>query len=117
MKEIITIKRRERDTLLRRVMEPYPLRISGGRLAVLYGMTQADTTAEPTYFFHPDHLGSASWITDLSGQLVHLFFRISKSGSLEYQHFQCETKTLRNPTKSIIFAAETKGRSYESHSK
>ncbi|MBR1512948.1 MAG: T9SS type A sorting domain-containing protein [Bacteroidales bacterium] len=26
--------------------------------------------AELIYFFHPDHLGSASWITDLSGRTV-----------------------------------------------
>ena len=29
-----------------------------------------DGEAELTYFYHPDHLGSASWITDLSGQPV-----------------------------------------------
>ena len=29
------------------------------------GLNASD--AELTYFFHPDHLGSASWITDLSG--------------------------------------------------
>ena len=45
------------------------------------------------------------------------FFRISKFGSREYQHLQCEKKALRNPTKTIIFATETKGRSHESHSK
>ena len=45
------------------------------------------------------------------------FFRISKFGSREYQHLQCETKALRNPTRTIIFATEMKGRSYESHSK
>lgn len=56
MKEIITIKRRERDTLLFRVMEPYPLRINRNRLDTLYSLTQPDTTAELTYFFHPDHL-------------------------------------------------------------
>ena len=56
MKEIITIKRMERDSLLRRVMEPYPLRINRNRLDTLYGMTRSDTTAELTYFFHPDHL-------------------------------------------------------------
>ena len=69
-------KRRERDTLLRRVMAPYPLRINRNRLDTLYGMTQPDTTAELTYFFHPDHLGSASWITDLNGQPVqHLQYK------------------------------------------
>ena len=31
---------------------------------------------ELTYFFHPDHLGSASWITDLSGLPVqHLQYK------------------------------------------
>lgn len=35
----------ERDSLLRRVMEPYPLRISRNGLDTLYGMTQPDTTA------------------------------------------------------------------------
>ena len=69
-------KRMERDTLLHRVMEPYPLRINRNRLDTLYGMTRSDTTAELTYFFHPDHLGSASWITDLSGQPVqHLQYK------------------------------------------
>ena len=69
-------KRMERDTLLHRVMEPYPLRINRNRLDTLYAMTQPDTTAELTYFFHPDHLGSASWITDLSGQPVqHLQYK------------------------------------------
>ena len=63
-------KRMERDSLLRRVMAPYPLRINRNRLDTLYAMTQPDTTAELTYFYHPDHLGSASWITDLSGQPV-----------------------------------------------
>ena len=63
-------KRMERDTLLRRVMEPYPLRINRNRLDTLYSLTRPDTTAELTYFFHPDHLGSASWITDMSGQPV-----------------------------------------------
>ena len=76
MKEIITIKRRERDTLLFRVMAPYPLRINRNRLDTLYAMTRPDTLAELTYFFHPDHLGSASWITDLSGQPVqHLQYK------------------------------------------
>ena len=69
-------KRMERDSLLRRVMEPYPLRINRNRLDTLYAMTRPDTTAELTYFFHPDHLGSASWITDLSGQPVqHLQYK------------------------------------------
>ena len=63
-------KRRERDTVLFRVMEPYPLRINRNRLDTLYSLTRPDTTAELTYFFHPDHLGSASWITDMSGQPV-----------------------------------------------
>ena len=36
----------ERDSLLRRVMEPYPLRISRNGLDTLYGMTQPDTTAD-----------------------------------------------------------------------
>jgi len=56
MKEIITIKLRERDTLLFRVMAPYPLRINRNRLDTLYAMTRPDTTAELTYFFHPDYL-------------------------------------------------------------
>lgn len=69
-------KRRERDTLLRRVMAPYPMRINRNRLDTLYSLTRPDTTAELTYFFHPDHLGSASWITDLSGQPVqHLQYK------------------------------------------
>ena len=51
-------------------------RINRNRLATLYSLTQPDTTAELTYFFHPDHLGSASWITDLSGQPVqHLQYK------------------------------------------
>ena len=69
-------KHMERDSLLRRVMAPYPLRINRNRLDTLYAMTQPDTLAELTYFFHPDHLGSASWITDLSGQPVqHLQYK------------------------------------------
>ena len=69
-------KHMERDSLLRRVMAPYPLRINRNRLDTLYSLTQPDTTAELTYFFHPDHLGSASWITDLSGQPVqHLQYK------------------------------------------
>ena len=74
--DVLADKRRERDTLLRRVMAPYPLRINRNKLDTLYGLTQPDTTAELTYFFHPDHLGSASWITDLSGQPVqHLQYK------------------------------------------
>lgn len=74
--DVLADKLRERDTLLHRVMEPYPLRINRNRLDTLYGMTRPDTTAELTYFFHPDHLGSASWITDLSGQPVqHLQYK------------------------------------------
>ena len=74
--DVLADKRRERDTLLRRVMSPYPLRINRNRLDTLYGLTRPDTTAELTYFFHPDHLGSASWITDLSGQPVqHLQYK------------------------------------------
>ena len=69
-------KRGERDSLLRRVMEPYPLRINRNRLDTLYSLTRPDTTAELTYFYHPDHLSSASWITDLSGQPVqHLQYK------------------------------------------
>jgi len=34
------------------------------------------SVAELTFFFHPDHLGSASWITDMSGQPVqHLQYK------------------------------------------
>ena len=74
--DVLADKRRERDTLLFRVMEPYPLRINRNRLDTLYAMTRPDTTAELTYFYHPDHLGSASWITDLSGQPVqHLQYK------------------------------------------
>ncbi len=74
--DVLADKRMERDSLLRRVMEPYPLRINRNRLDTLYAMTRPDTTAELTYFFHPDHLGSASWITDLSGQPVqHLQYK------------------------------------------
>ena len=74
--DVLADKRRERDTVLFRVMEPYPLRINRNRLDTLYSLTQPDTTAELTYFFHPDHLGSASWITDLSGQPVqHLQYK------------------------------------------
>ena len=65
--DVLSDKRRECDTLLHRVMAPYPLRINPNRLDTLYGMTQPGTTAELTFFFHPDHLGSASWITGLSG--------------------------------------------------
>ena len=51
-------------------------RINRNRLDTLYSLTQPDTTAALTYFFHPDHLGSASWITDLSGQPVqHLQYK------------------------------------------
>ena len=51
-------------------------RINRNRLDTLYAMTRPDTTAELTYFYHPDHLGSASWITDLSGQPVqHLQYK------------------------------------------
>ena len=51
-------------------------RINRNRLDTLYSLTRPDTTAELTYFFHPDHLGSASWITDLSGQPVqHLQYK------------------------------------------
>ena len=74
--DVLSDKRRECDTLLHRVMAPYPLRINPNRLDTLYGMTQPGTTAELTFFFHPDHLGSASWITDLSGQPVqHLQYK------------------------------------------
>ena len=74
--DVLADKRRERDTLLCRVMAPYPLRINRNRLDTLYSLTRPDTTAELTYFFHPDHLGSASWITDLSGQPVqHLQYK------------------------------------------
>ena len=74
--DVLADKLRERDTLLFRMMEPYPLRINRNRLDTLYAMTRPDTTAELTYFFHPDHLGSASWITDLSGQPVqHLQYK------------------------------------------
>ena len=74
--DVLADKRRERDTLLCRVMAPYPLRINRNRLDTLYAMTRPDTTAELTYFYHPDHLGSASWITDLSGQPVqHLQYK------------------------------------------
>ncbi len=74
--DVLADKRRERDTLLFRVMEPYPLRINRNRLDTLYSLTRPDTTAELTYFYHPDHLGSASWITDLSGQPVqHLQYK------------------------------------------
>ncbi len=52
------------------------MRINRNRLDTLYSLTRPDTTAELTYFFHPDHLGSASWITDLSGQPVqHLQYK------------------------------------------
>ena len=74
--DVLADKLRERDTVLFRVMEPYPLRINRNRLDTLYSLTRPDTTAELTYFFHPDHLGSASWITDLSGQPVqHLQYK------------------------------------------
>ena len=74
--DVLVRKHRERDTVLYHVMEPYPLRISCCGLATLYNMTQPDVTAEPIYFFHPDHLGSASWITDLNGQPVqHLQYK------------------------------------------
>ena len=74
--DVLADKLRERDSLLRRVMAPYPLRINRNRLDTLYSLTRPDTTAELTYFFHPDHLGSASWITDLSGQPVqHLQYK------------------------------------------
>ena len=46
-------KRMERDTLLHRVMEPYPLRINRNRLDTLYAMTQPDTTAEASDTRHP----------------------------------------------------------------
>jgi len=69
-------KRAERNSLLNRVMGSYPLRVNSNRLDTLYGMTQPGTTAELTFFFHPDHLGSASWITDMSGQPVqHLQYK------------------------------------------
>ena len=55
-------KRAERNSLLNLVMGSYPLRVNSNRLDTLYGMTQPGTTAELTFFFHPDHLGSASWI-------------------------------------------------------
>ena len=58
----LALKRAERNSLLNRVMGSYPLRVNGNRLDTLYGMTQPSTTAELTFFFHPDHLGSASWI-------------------------------------------------------
>lgn len=74
--DVLVRKHRERDTVLHHVMEPYPLRIRCCGLATLYNMTQPETTIELTYFFHPDHLGSASWITDLSGQPVqHLQYK------------------------------------------
>ena len=74
--DVLADKGRERDTVLFRVMAPYPLRINRNRLDTLYSLTRPDTTTELTYFFHPDHLGSASWITDLSGQPVqHLQYK------------------------------------------
>ena len=74
--DVLVRKHRERDTVLHHVMEPYPLRIRCCGLATLYNMTQPETTIELTYFFHPDHLGSASWITDMSGQPVqHLQYK------------------------------------------
>ena len=73
---VVAAKRTERMAVLNRVMDSCRLRINNNRLAVLYGMTQADSVAELTYYFHPDHLGSASWITDLSGQPVqHLQYK------------------------------------------
>ena len=36
--------------------------------------------------------------------LNDLFSRISKFGSLEYQHLQCKKKALRNSIKTFIFA-------------
>jgi hypothetical protein len=68
--DVLADKRMERDSLLRRVMEPYPLRINRNRLDTLYSLTQPDTTAELTYFFHPDHLGSASWYQEAAGYHV-----------------------------------------------
>lgn len=46
-------KRMERDSLLRRVMAPYPLRINRNRLDTLYGMTRSDTTAKASDTRHP----------------------------------------------------------------
>ena len=37
--DVLADKLGERDTVLRRVMEPYPLRINRNRLDTLYGMT------------------------------------------------------------------------------
>ena len=49
---------------------------AGQPLSYLYGMTTTPTTPEPDrYWYHPDHLGSSSWITYTNGTAVqHLHY-------------------------------------------
>ena len=84
--DVVAAKRMERAAVLNRVMDSCRLRINNNRLAVLYDMTQADSVAELTYFIHPDHLGSASWITDLGGEPVqHLQYKPFGSEHVDQQ--------------------------------
>ncbi|MBP1673799.1 MAG: yd repeat protein, partial [Bacteroidetes bacterium] len=39
-------------------------------LSNLYDLTEAHTAIMEQYFYHPDHLGSTSWITDGSGNAI-----------------------------------------------
>jgi len=39
-------------------------------LSNLYDLTEAHTAIMDQYFYHPDHLGSTSWITDGSGNAI-----------------------------------------------
>lgn len=39
-----------------------------------YGYIANDTTREETYYFHSDHLGSTSYITDGKGNITKMIF-------------------------------------------
>ena len=44
-------------------------------LGYLHSLTNHPNTASSLYFYHPDHLGSASWITNIYGRTIqHLYY-------------------------------------------
>ena len=44
-------------------------------LGYLHSLTNHPNTASTLYFYHPDHLGSASWITNIYGRTIqHLYY-------------------------------------------
>ena len=45
------------------------------QLGYLHSLTNHPNTASTLYFYHPDHLGSASWITNIYGRTIqHLYY-------------------------------------------